>query len=225
MNDYVRELFAKHSVPLEGGDVWMVQGNPVVKHKALERLAGKLGIWFELPQVMRSERDEAVVLVRGYVSNDTWEWSFGEACIGQNYKVSGNQAAYPWAMAEKRAKDRVIIKLAGLHGAYSSEDDFDREQPKEDEASATSEEPRYDLSDCSEGMQKLRRKLGRCRTHIEVQELMVSNSMAEALAEVDADEASAFRVDAQARWKTLKESAATIEQAAAKYAKASGRTA
>jgi hypothetical protein len=31
-------------------------------------------------------------------------------------------APYVWAMAEKRAKDRVILKLAGLYGVYSDEE-------------------------------------------------------------------------------------------------------
>lgn len=69
-------------------------------------------------------------------ANGKTEWSIGEALIskenevGGNYKVKGKMAAYPYAMAEKRAKDRVILKLADLHGdAYSSEeaDDFNQD--------------------------------------------------------------------------------------------------
>ena len=43
-----------------------------------------------------------------------------------------NKNAYPWAMAEKRAKDRVILKLIGLHGLVYSEqeaDEFKSERP------------------------------------------------------------------------------------------------
>ena len=49
------------------------------------------------------------------------EWSIGEA------SPTNNKNAYPFAMAEKRAKDRVILKLIGLHGMVYSEieaDDF-----------------------------------------------------------------------------------------------------
>ena len=53
------------------------------------------------------------------------EWSIGEALVNVNYRVSGGQAAYVYAMAEKRAKDRVILKLVGLHGLLSSEEDAD----------------------------------------------------------------------------------------------------
>ena len=53
------------------------------------------------------------------------EWSIGEALVNANYRVSGRQAAYVYAMAEKRAKDRVILKLVGLHGLLSSEEEAD----------------------------------------------------------------------------------------------------
>jgi hypothetical protein len=43
-------------------------------------------------------------------------------------------------MAEKRAKDRVIIKLAGLHGLYSEDeaDEFKSDKSKPDEDSRSS---------------------------------------------------------------------------------------
>jgi hypothetical protein len=128
----IRDLFQKNGLDISREDVWEVRpGTPVVLHKALERLAAAIGVQWEDPQVIRSERDEAVVLVRGYIKGRPAEWSIGEACIGQNYKVSGKMAAYPYAMAEKRGKDRVILKLAGLHGVYSEEeaDDF-KQDPK-----------------------------------------------------------------------------------------------
>ena len=123
----IRELFQKHQVSLSKDDVWEVRpGTPVVKHPALERLAAILGIEWGPPQILRAEKEEAVLIATGKIGDGQPEWSIGEAVIGQNYKVSGRMAAYPFAMAEKRAKDRVILKLAGLHGAYSEEeaDDF-----------------------------------------------------------------------------------------------------
>ncbi len=123
----IRELFEKHKVSLSRDDVWEVRpGTPVVKHPALERLAAILGIEWGPPQILRAEKEEAVLIATGKIADGQPEWSIGEAVVGQNYKVSGRMAAYPFAMAEKRAKDRVILKLAGLHGAYSEEeaDDF-----------------------------------------------------------------------------------------------------
>ena len=113
--------FQEAGVALGEKDTWTVQRAVVIKHAALERLAAGTGITFDPPTIVRAEADEAVVLVTGRMG-DKSEWSFGEARIGLNYRVSGKMAGYPYAMAEKRGKDRVIIKLVGLHGVYSSEE-------------------------------------------------------------------------------------------------------
>src|SRR5688572_23809218 len=55
---------------------------------------------------------------------DRVEWSTGET-NPTNYHVTGKQPAYPWAMSEKRAKDRVILKLVGIHGLVYSEVEAD----------------------------------------------------------------------------------------------------
>ena len=46
-------------------------------------------------------------------------WSIGEAT------PANNKNEYPWAMAEKRAKDRVILKLIGASGFVYSEEEAD----------------------------------------------------------------------------------------------------
>ena len=43
----VRDHFRKAEVRLDSNDVWAIQGTPVVKHRALERLAAALKIKFE----------------------------------------------------------------------------------------------------------------------------------------------------------------------------------
>lgn len=126
----IRDLFKSKNVPLDRDDVWSVQAARVVKHKALERLAAVLNITYDAPQILRNERDEAVILVTGRLGERS-EWSIGEAAVNINYRVSGKQAAYVYAMAEKRAKDRVILKLAGLHGAYSEDEADDFKQPQQ----------------------------------------------------------------------------------------------
>ncbi|MEV5407157.1 hypothetical protein AB0L20_32095 [Streptomyces albidoflavus] len=141
----IRDLFKKHNVPLDRDDVWKVQSALVVKHKALERLAAELNISFDSPQILRSERDEAVILATGRLVDRT-EWSIGEALATDgsrpgNYKVSGKQAPYVYAMAEKRAKDRVILKLAGLHGAYSEDEADDFKEPASHSAPVESTRP------------------------------------------------------------------------------------
>lgn len=181
----IRELFAKHSVALDRDDVWSVQSSKVVKHKALERLAAALSIQWKAPQVLRAERDEAVILVTGEVQNDQiaiCEWSIGEALINANYRVTGKQAPYVYAMAEKRAKDRVILKLAGLHGVYSEDeaDDFKQQpasapvqqhegqnEPEQKETPDPEPVP-YSVADSAKVKDTMILALERCESHAEI---------------------------------------------------------
>lgn len=146
-DDKIKEVLARYGEPFtqgQGGNVWRVQGVAVISHKTLERIAAQAKITFDQPTILRSERDEAVILVTGmiptgkkledeqpdapdWVHGPTYrtEWSIGEALVNVNYRVSGKQAAYVYAMAEKRAKDRVILKLVELHGLAYSEEEAD----------------------------------------------------------------------------------------------------
>lgn len=132
----IADILVRYGEPF-AGNVWRVQGTAVIYHKTLERIAGHTKIRFDPPTLLRSERDEAVILVTGRMpgekaGEERVEWSIGEALVNVNYRVSGRQAAYVYAMAEKRAKDRVILKLIELHGlVYSEEeaDEFRQNQP------------------------------------------------------------------------------------------------
>ena len=76
-----------------------------------------------------SESSKAVAVLATGSIGDYSEWSIGEA------SPKNNKNAYPWAMAEKRAKDRVILKLLGFAGeVYSEEeaDDFKADKPGND---------------------------------------------------------------------------------------------
>src|SRR3954469_11297560 len=119
----IADILAKYGEPI-AGNIWRVQGQAVIYHKALERIAAQAGIVFGPPTILRAERDEAVILVTGSMGERT-EWSIGEALVNVNYRISGRQAAYVYAMAEKRAKDRVILKLIGLHRLLYSEEEAD----------------------------------------------------------------------------------------------------
>ncbi|MGU3538177.1 trna delta -isopentenylpyrophosphate transferase [Methylobacterium sp. A54F] len=125
----IADILVRYGEPF-GGNVWRVQGTAVIYHKTLERIAAQAGIAFDPPTIIRAERDEAVILVTGRLPDgkagtERVEWSLGEALINVNYRVSGKQAAYVYAMAEKRGKDRVILKLIELHGLVYSEEEAD----------------------------------------------------------------------------------------------------
>lgn len=137
----IAEVLAKFGEPM-AANVWRVQGTAVIYHKTLERIAAAAKITFDEPKIIRAERDEAVIQVTGRTPDNRVEWSIGEALIGVNYRVSGKQAAYVYAMAEKRAKDRVILKLIELHGlVYSEEeaDEFKQGRPSNNEPANTVE--------------------------------------------------------------------------------------
>lgn len=110
-------------------EIWQAPGGKawVVKHKALERIAVALDIKFERPAVLACDLGEKsmVVCVFGKMG-EREEWTFGEA------SPANNKNAYFAAMTEKRAKDRVILKLLAAHGDLYSEDeadDFKRPNP------------------------------------------------------------------------------------------------
>ena len=107
---------------------WDCRGTLVIYHRYLERIADKAGITFDDPEVKVLDLEKGLVcmLVRGHLGENS-TWSFGEV-TPKNCKNE-----YPVAMSEKRAKDRVILKLAGLSGhVYSEEeaDEFKASAPK-----------------------------------------------------------------------------------------------
>lgn len=110
-------------------EVWKIpQGNAyAVKHKALERVAAEQGIVFNVPDIIQTDiiGKAVALIVHGRLGERT-DWATGEAA------PYNNKNSYPYAMAEKRAKDRVTLKLLTVHGALYSEDeadDFKRENP------------------------------------------------------------------------------------------------
>jgi hypothetical protein len=116
----IADFMEKFSVGAD--EVWPVPGGKAyaVKHKALERIAIAQKITFERPAVIGCDLVEKsmVVCVFGKMG-EREEWTFGEASPGNNK----NQ--YFAAMTEKRAKDRVILKLLSAHGDLYSEDEAD----------------------------------------------------------------------------------------------------
>jgi len=113
------EIMAKYGVdPKEA--LWDCHGTWVMLHKYVEQIAARAGIEFQTPDIIEANSKEriAVISVKGWIG-DKCEWSFGEASPGNN------KNSYPFAMAEKRAKDRVALKLVGLHGLVYSEEEAD----------------------------------------------------------------------------------------------------
>jgi hypothetical protein len=108
---------------LRTDDFWELpqkRGSYCVKHSALEIVAAQAGIKFSAPQIIEANGGAGVaaVCVEGEMDGRK-VWSIGE-CNPKN-----NRNSYPWAMAEKRAIDRVILKLAGIHGLVYSDNEIE----------------------------------------------------------------------------------------------------
>lgn len=143
----IADLLKKHEMPQDS--VWQHKQSSqwIIKHKALEVIAAKEGIIFDMPVVVQLDllSKVACVVVKGHIIGtltphstnilaNRSEWSFGEA-TADNCKMG-----YFAAMAEKRAKDRVALKLLNLHGdVYSEEEADDFKQPAFKTAKARTE--------------------------------------------------------------------------------------
>lgn len=115
--EHIRELGHKYGLQKE--DFWDCHGTWVVYHRALEKAAAGAGVKWQAPQVLECDATKAVSVIATGELDGRIEWSIGEA------NPKNNKNAYPWAMAEKRAKDRVILKLLGFAGEVYSEEEAD----------------------------------------------------------------------------------------------------
>jgi hypothetical protein len=111
----VMDFMEKYGI--ESDEIWEVHGSTwVVKHKALERVAVEVGVKWDRPSVQICDLTAKIAVICAFGKlGDHEEWSFGEA------SPANNKNSYPMAMAEKRARDRVILKLLVSHGALYSE--------------------------------------------------------------------------------------------------------
>ncbi len=137
LDPLLREVLEKHGEDPRDtkGVVWDCHGTWVIYHRALERVAARAGIRSDAPLVLEANGPGkcAALCVTAHLA-DRSDWSIGEAAPGNN------KNSYPFAMAEKRARDRVILKLIGLSGlAYSEEEADDFKSTPANDASASSE--------------------------------------------------------------------------------------
>src|SRR4051794_6069402 len=196
-NEQIETILARYGEPMTG-NVWQVEGETLIHHRTLERIAGKANITFDPPTVLRAARDEAVLLVVGRMGERV-EWSIGEALVGVNYDLPGSEPAYVYAMAEKRGKDRVILKLIDLPDVVSSE------QPHAIEGSpSTSNENTPAERGVEPGfVVELKRKLDGAETVGAVIALMRSAETRESLADLEPNRKDEVRGYARTRMVAL----------------------
>ena len=115
----LRDILDRYGIDYRDKDkLWDCHGTLVLYHKAYEIIAAQEKIRFELPLVLEANGVNGSVALCVMASmGDRKEWATGEA------SPKNCKNAYPYAMAEKRAKDRVVAKLVGLAAYVYSEDE------------------------------------------------------------------------------------------------------
>lgn len=117
----LREILDRYSIdPTDQSKLWNCHGTLVLYHRAYEIIAAREGITFDPPVMIETNSAGRIVamLVVGRWKERV-EWSVGEAA------PDNSKNAYPYAIAEKRGKDRVVAKLVGLAEHVYSEDEAD----------------------------------------------------------------------------------------------------
>ena len=118
--------------------VWSLPQNKnalIVKHKALEKISAHLVMWFDPPTIIESNTEKKIVslVVQGYIDDGKGKntaWSIGEV------SPQNTSNKYVYAMAEKRAIDRVILKLLGVHGDFYSQAEIDEGEVSDKDTSS-----------------------------------------------------------------------------------------
>lgn len=125
LDDHIKKAF--EDLGFSNEDVqngcWLLERNGqkiawICLHKFLERVAQVAGITFDEPKILNLSDKEIALWVNGH-KGDFSAWAIGEV------SPANCKNAYRWAMAEKRAKDRVILKLLGIAGDTYSEEEAD----------------------------------------------------------------------------------------------------
>jgi len=119
--NYTEELIKnfREKYNLTGEDFWELQqrkGTWIVSHRAVEKIALTEGYNWKL-EVLNFSPDVVVKCILTTADGKTTIESLGEAT------PNNNKNQYPYAMAEKRAVDRCVLKLANAHGYLYTDDD------------------------------------------------------------------------------------------------------
>ena len=113
----IKDLAEKYK--LSKDDFWeLKRGNKsiwIITHDACEKIAAQENIQFGAPTILRDSNTDVAIVGDAKRGNKNI-WSTGEA------SPKNCKAPYPFAMAEKRLKDRLVLKLINAYeyGIYSN---------------------------------------------------------------------------------------------------------
>jgi hypothetical protein len=99
--------------------LWDCHGAWVMYHRYIEIAGIKCKVNIDNLDEIETNSEKGIVCIKCTASLDKMKViTYGEA------SPKNTRNAYPYAMAEKRAIDRAILKLIGLHGFIYSEDEM-----------------------------------------------------------------------------------------------------
>jgi len=110
---------------LEGHHFWKhnQSGKWIISHKGCMVIADKEGIVFSKPEYINTDFEGVVMFGTATISDDEGNkkevWTHGEANTKNCY------LPYPYAMAEKRLKDRLTLMVISAYGEVYSEIEAD----------------------------------------------------------------------------------------------------
>lgn len=123
--------------------LWEKHGATCMKHRYIEIAGQEKGVVIESLDEVEKNSAEGVVAIKCTASlGKSKVITYGEAT------PKNNKNGYPYAMAEKRAIDRAILKLIGIHGfVYSDDEVDDKFENVEVKKTETKEEPPKKIDD------------------------------------------------------------------------------
>ena len=123
--------------------LWEKHGATCMKHRYIEIAGQEKGVIIESLDEVEKNSAEGVVAIKCTASlGKSKVITYGEAT------PKNNKNGYPYAMAEKRAIDRAILKLIGIHGfVYSDDAVDDKFENVEVKKTETKEQPKKKIDD------------------------------------------------------------------------------
>ena len=123
--------------------LWEKHGATCMKHRYIEIAGQEKSVVIESLDEVEKNSAEGVVAIKCTASlGKAKVITYGEAT------PKNNKNGYPYAMAEKRAIDRAILKLIGIHGfVYSDDEVDDKFENVEIKKTETKEKPKKKIDD------------------------------------------------------------------------------
>ena len=103
--------------------LWDCHGTWVMYHRFIEQAGAENGIRYKYEEVETNSADGIVVIKCTAVLDKGNERKIQVVSYGES-SPKNTKNSYPYAMAEKRAYERCVLKLLGLHGFVYSEDEL-----------------------------------------------------------------------------------------------------